>query len=84
MENKTRKRKSQSFTANPNIDWSKCDMNKFYDTLSRIMSARYDMDIKITGHKKSDLTDEEIEAIRRHNEEVFARLQTETKPHDEM
>ena len=60
--------------ANPNIDWSKCDMQKFFDAWARIASARYDVDITITGLKKSDLTEEEIEAIQRHNDEVYESL----------
>ena len=61
--------------ASSDIDWSKCDMQKFYDAWARIIENRYNnVEVKYTVYKKSDLTPEQIEEIERKNKETIENL----------
>lgn len=74
MANNKNKKTHKEVTANPNIDWSKCDMQKFYDAWSMIIKHKYGVDIKYTVYKRSDLTPEQIEEMERDNEEKINRF----------
>ena len=60
--------------ASDNIDWSKCDLQKFFDTWARIIGEKFDIDIKYKVYKRSDLTPEQIEEIERNNKEKIESL----------
>ena len=46
-------KREKEIKANPNIDFSKCNVEKFYATLVRILEEKYDGKIKYSVRKKT-------------------------------
>ena len=46
-------RKETQTTANPNIDFSQANLDRFYATLVKILEEKYDVKIKYTVRKKT-------------------------------